>query len=174
VSAPELVAIGEVLRTHGIAGEVRVRPLTDRPRERFGTLRQCIVWHPRTGERLPREVASCRFDRETVLVRLAGVESVEAAGSLVGRLLAVETHDVLPPLPGHFYPWQLAGAQVETADGRVVGRFVRVESGVAQELWVISDGEREWLVPAVPEIVIEVNVAAGRVVIDPPEGLLEL
>lgn len=171
---PELVAIGEIVRTHGVAGEVRIRPLTDRPRERFGRLERCVVWRPDTGERFPGEVAACRFDRETVLMRLTGVDSPEAAAGLVGRLVAVEGRDVLPPPPGHFYPWQMAGARVDTRDGRTVGRFVRVEPGVAQDLWVIADGGREWLVPAVPEIVVEVDVAGRRVVIDPPEGLLDL
>jgi 16S rRNA processing protein RimM len=81
---------------------------------------------------------------------------------------------VLPLLDGQFYPWQLEGAHVETTDGRSVGRFVRVESG-AQDLWVVEDeAHRQRLIPAVPSIVVEVSVADRRVVIDPPEGLLEL
>jgi len=171
---PELVAIGEILRAHGVGGEVRVRPLTDRPRERFEGLRRCVVWEPQADERSHHEVSSCRFDRETLLLHLTGVDSPESAGRLVGRLLAIDGREVLPPPPGYFYPWQLAGARVETRDGRAVGHFVGVESGAAQDLWVIADGDREHLVPAVQEIVVEVDVAAGRVVIDPPEGLLDL
>ena len=54
-----------------------------------------------------------------------------------------------------------------------MGRFVRVESG-AQDLWVVEDGQRQWLIPAVPSIVVDVSVADRRIVIDPPEGLLDL
>jgi 16S rRNA processing protein RimM len=171
---PDLVVIGEVMRTHGVGGEVRIRPLTDQPRERFARLERCVAWAPATDERRPCEVAACRFDGGTVLMRVRGVDSPEAAAGLLGRLLAIGATEVLPPAAGHFYPWQLAGAHVVTRDGRVVGRFIRVEAGAAQDLWVIGDGGREWLVPAVPEIVLDVDVAARRVVIDPPEGLLDL
>jgi 16S rRNA processing protein RimM len=63
---------------------------------------------------------------------------------------------------------------VLTDGGREVGRVLRVEQSAAQDLWVVSDGTRERLIPAVAEIVLEVDLAAGRVVIRPPEGLLEL
>ncbi len=86
----------------------------------------------------------------------------------------MERDEVLPLLEGQFYPWQMEGAVVETREGRPVGRFVRVESG-AQDLWVVEDDEhRQRLIPAVPSIVVEVSVADRRIVIDPPEGLLEL
>jgi 16S rRNA processing protein RimM len=162
-----------VLRPYGLRGEVKVRPLTDRPRERFGRLDRCVLWEPDRDRREECRIASCRFDGETVLIRVEGVDSPEAARRFQGRLLAVSRDEVLPPGEGRFYPWQLEGAVVETRDGRPVGRFVRVESG-AQDLWVVEDGGRQRLIPAVASIVVEVSVADRRIVIDPPEGLLEL
>ena len=91
-----------------------------------------------------------------------------------GRLLAVDRAEVLPAPDGSFYPWQLHGARVETRDGRQAGTFVRVEPGGGHDLWVIDHEGRERLIPAVAEIVIEVSVADRRIVIDPPEGLLDL
>jgi len=102
------------------------------------------------------------------------VTSPEDARRFTGRLLAVALEDVLPAPEGHFYAWEMAGAAVETRDGRRVGEFVRVEGSEGQPLWVVAEGGREHLVPAVPEIVVEVNVAERRIIIDPPEGLLEL
>jgi 16S rRNA processing protein RimM len=103
-----------------------------------------------------------------------GVDSPEAARRFQGRLLAVGRDEVLPLPEGQFYPWQMEGAVVQTRDGRHVGRFIRVDSG-AQDLWVVEDDEhRQRLIPAVPSIVVEVSVADRRIVIDPPEGLLEL
>ena len=172
--AAPLVVVGEVLRPHGLTGEVKVRALTDRPDERFRALKACIIWEPAIDRREACRIASCRFDGEQLLVKVAGIDSPEAARRLAGRLLAVDRADALPPLEGRFYPWQMEGARVETRDGREVGRFVGVEDGGAQDLWVIADGSREQLIPAVAEIVVEVNVAERRIVIDPPEGLLEL
>ena len=169
-----LVAVGEVLRPHGLGGEVRVRVLTDRPEERFGGLRECVLWEPDVDRREPCRISACRVEGDSVLVKLDGVDSPEHARQLAGRLLAVDRALALPAPEGHFYPWQMEGARVETRDGRVAGAFVGIEGGSGQDLWVITDGERERLLPAVPEIVVEVNVAERQIVIDPPEGLLEL
>jgi 16S rRNA processing protein RimM len=167
--------VGEVLRPWGLQGEVRVKPLTDHPKERFRALTECVLWEPVPDRRETCRIASCRFEGQTVLVRMEGVTSPEDARRFTGRLLAVALEDVLPAPEGHFYAWEMAGAAVETRDGRRVGEFVRVEGSEGQPLWVVAaDGGREHLVPAVPEIVVEVNVAERRIVIDPPEGLLEL
>jgi 16S rRNA processing protein RimM len=109
-----------------------------------------------------------------VLVRIEGIDSPEAARRLSGRLLAVDRAEALPAPDGSFYPWQLHGARVETRDGREAGTFVRVEPGGGHDLWVIAHEGRERLIPAVAEIVIDVSVADRRIVIDPPEGLLDL
>ena len=148
--------------------------MTDRPEERFGGLHECVLWEPQLDRREPCRITACRVDGETALVKMDGVDSPEHARLLAGRLLAVDRSAALPAPEGHFYPWQLEGARVETLDGRVVGEFARIDGSGAQPLWVIADSGRERLIPAVPEIVIEVSVAERRIVIDPPEGLLEL
>jgi 16S rRNA processing protein RimM len=168
-----LVAIGEVARPHGLRGELRVRPLTDHP-ERFERVRTCVLWEAARDERRPCRVAAARRQGDAVIVALEGCHSPEAASALVGRLLAVPEAEAEPLPPGHFYPWQLEGARVVTEDGAEVGRVVGIERAAAQEWWVVGDGVREHLIPAVPEIVVDVDLAAARVVIRPPEGLLEL
>jgi 16S rRNA processing protein RimM len=106
-------------------------------------------------------------------VSLSGCESPEAAAALVGRLLAIPEEDALPLPPGHFYPWQLAGCRVFSEDGAEVGVVTGIEPSPAHELWVVR-GAREHLIPAVAEIVIDVDIAGRRVVIRPPDGLLDL
>src|SRR5262245_26184328 len=156
---PEPVAIGEILRPVGTRGDVRVRPLTDQPQARFGRLERCLLWEPGTDAR-PCRLVGCRVDGDEVVVRVEGVDSPESARALSGRLLAVPRDEVLPAPEGHFYPWQLEGAEVVTTTGRHVGVFAGVEeSSPGQALWVIADGERRWLLPAVPELVRDVSVA---------------
>ena len=169
----DLVVIGEVTRAHGLRGEVRVVPQTDHP-ERFERLRECILWDPERDERTVRRVRGARRQSDVVLLSLADCDSPEAAAGLVGRLVALPRADALPPPPGHVYPWQLIGCQVTTEDGRVVGELSGIEPAPGQDLWVVRGTQREHLIPAVAEIVIEVDVDAKRVVIRPPEGLLEL
>jgi 16S rRNA processing protein RimM len=168
-----LVAIGEIGRPHGLGGEVRVRPLTDRP-ERFETLRECVLWDVARDHRERCRVTAARRQGAALVIAIAGCETPEAAADLTGRLLAIPETEALPPPEGHFYPWQLEGCRVLTEDGRDVGRVLRVEPAPAQELWVVGDEAHEHLVPAVPEIVLDVDIKARRVVIRPPDGLLDL
>ncbi len=168
-----LVVIGEIARPHGLRGEIRVTPLTDRP-ERFETVTECVLWDKAHDTREPRRITGVRRQGAAVLLSLAGCETVEAAGALIGCLVALPEAEAMPLPPGHFYPWQLEGCRVLTEDGREVGRVLRIEQSPAQDLWVVIDGARERLIPAVAEIVLEVDLTGGRVVIRPPDGLLDL
>jgi 16S rRNA processing protein RimM len=150
-----------------------VLPHTDRP-ERFEGLTECVLWDPATDARASRRVTGSRRHGDVVLLSLAGCDSADAAATLVGRLVALPRAQALPPPPGHVYPWQLVGCRVETDDGRRVGEVSGVEASPAHDLWVVSGLDREHLIPAVPEIVVDVDVTARRVVIRPPEGLLDL
>lgn len=167
------MVIGEITRAHGLGGELRVTPLTDHP-ERFDHVTECVLWdEPRDG-REPRRITRARLQEGAVLVSLAGCESVEAANALVGRYVALPESEALPLPPGQFYPWQLEGCRVLTEDGREVGTVTQVERSATQDRWVVRSDGREHLIPAVPEIVLDVDLAARRVVIRPPDGLLDL
>jgi 16S rRNA processing protein RimM len=168
-----LVVIGEIVRPHGLRGEVRVVPLTDRP-ERFARVTDCVLWEPSRDDREPRRITAVRRQGDAVLLALDGCDSADAARALVGRLVALPERDALPLPPGHFYPWQLEGCRVLTEDGADIGEVTGIESGAAHEVWVVRGVSGEHLVPAVPEIVLEVDLAGRRVVVRPPEGLLEL
>jgi 16S rRNA processing protein RimM len=157
-----------------VRGEVRVKLLTDDP-ERFHRLAECVLWDASRNERETRRIATARRHGEAMVIGFDGCDSADAAAALAGRFIALPRAEALPPPPGRFYPWQLTGCRVETEDGREVGRVTGIELAPAQDLWVVRDADGvERLIPAVPEIVMEVDVAAPRVVIRPPEGLLEL
>jgi 16S rRNA processing protein RimM len=156
-----------------VHGELRIRLLTDRP-DRFAGLEFCVLWDPRGDERRVVRIERARRQGDGAVVKLAGVDDPAAARRLTGRLLAVVAAQALAPAPGYLYPWQLEGCRVETEGGVRVGAIARVEHGRAQDLWVVVDGRREHLIPAVREIVALVDLEARRVVIRPPDGLLEL
>lgn len=169
-----LVVIGEIVRTYGLRGEVRVRALTDEP-QRFERLKECVLWDATRDQREPCRIARARCHGDgVVVVAVAGCDTVDAAQALVGRLMAVAEADALPLAPGRFYPWHLEGARVVTEDGGVVGEVTAIEHGAGQEWWIVRGNGREHMIPAVADIVVEVDLAARRVVIRPPEGLLEL
>ena len=168
-----LVAVGEIGRAYGLRGEVRVVPLTDDP-SRFSRLNSCVLWDPRDGARQLCRITGTRRQGGAVLVTVEGYDSPEAAKRLTGWLLAVPETEALPLKEGQFYPWQLEGCRVSTEEGADVGRVLRIERAPGHDLWVVGDEERQHLIPAVAEIVREVDLKQGRVVIRPPEGLLDL
>ena len=169
--------VGRIGRPHGVRGEVTVDVRTDDPDLRFAagtTLRT------EPAERGPLTVTGLRWHSGTLLLRLAGPDGVEltdreAADAVRNTLLVVEVAD-LPELedPDSFYDHQLVGLTVQLTDGTVVGTVTGVRHEGTELLVVRRPGASELLVPFVAAIVPTVDVAAGHVVITPPEGLLEL
>jgi 16S rRNA processing protein RimM len=147
--------------------------MTDHP-ERFEGMTACVLWDETRGVQEDRRITGVRRQGDAVVLALEGCATPEAAAALTGRLVAVDEADALPLAPGHFYPWQLVGARVVTEDGRDVGAVTGIESGGGQDRWIVRGAARDHAIPAVPEIVLDVDLAARRVVIRPPEGLLEL
>jgi 16S rRNA processing protein RimM len=173
LDSERLVVIGEIGRPRGLGGQLHVTPLTDDP-ARFARVGDCVVWDQASGAREARRLTAVHLQGGALVVALSDCRSPEAARQLTGRLLAIPESEALPLDDAHFYPWQLEGCQVVTDEGREVGVVAGVEQTPGHDLWVVRGREREHLIPAVAEIVREVDLAARRVTIHPPDGLLEL
>ena len=168
-----LIALAEIVRPHGLRGEVKARPLTDDPGQ-LAVLGPCYLWDAASDERRPSRVEQCRVRGRAAILALEGIRSIDEAEQMVGWLVAAP-QGALAPLPrGTFYASALVGARVVTEDGVEVGEFVGLEAAPGQDLWVVRGNGREHLIPAVAQIVREVDVAARRITIRPPEGLLDL
>jgi 16S rRNA processing protein RimM len=167
------VVVGRIAKAHGIHGELAVDVRTDSPDERFA-VGSAVVTKLRDGSKRELTIAAAREHSGRLLVRFEQVLTRDVAETLRGALLLVDT-DALPPTgdPDEFYDHELAGLRAELADGTVVGKVVEVLHSPAGELLQLDVDGREVLVPFVRAIVPEVDVAGGRVVLDPPEGLLD-
>ncbi len=174
---PDHLVVGHLSKPHGVQGELLVWPLTDRPEEVFVPGRRLVVG-TESGEvsdpGLELEVEASRPYRRGVLVRLAGVVDRSGAEALSSRyvLLPVEELDELAEGEHHYH--QLLGLTVETTEGEVVGRVREVFDTEPRHLLEVKGAERVHLIPFSREVVKAVDVEAGRLVIDPPEGLLDL
>jgi 16S rRNA processing protein RimM len=171
------LVVGRVVKAHGIGGEVVVDVRTDDPHDRFapGT-----ALRAKARDKTERNfvVESMREHGGRLLVRLDGVASRDAADALRGSLFVVDTAD-LPPIedPDEFYDHQLEGLRVRTTAGLDVGTVAEVLHTAAGEILAVRPGDGdgpEILVPFVGAIVTAVDLDAGLVEIDPPEGLLDL
>ena len=169
------LVVARVGRAHGIRGEVTVDVRTDAPGERFVPAARLHV----TGDHAlagvdTLTVASVRDHNGTLLLGFAGVPDRTAAEGLRGVLLLADMDEAADD-DDAWYEKDLVGLSVVTLAGEPVGEVVALEPRPNQDLLVVRlvDG-REGLVPFVAAIVPEVDVAGGRVVIDPPSGLFDL
>ena len=167
------VVVGRVAKAHGIRGELAVDVRTDLPEERFRE-GAALISRRRDGSTRELTVAAARPHSGRLLVTFDQVASREAAEDLRGALLLADTAD-LPPTddPDEFYDHQLEGLRAELPDGTLVGKILEIVHTPGSELLSLDRDGRTVLVPFVREIVPTVDVAGGRVVLDPPEGLLD-
>ena len=170
-----MAVVGRIARAHGIRGQVIVNLETDFPHERFQPGAELFV--NRTGkpdaiERLV--VTTVRFHRDRPVIGLGGVEDMNAATALAGTELRVPVERLMALPDGMFYRHDLVGCTVETGDGAPVGVVKAVEGELGGSRLVVDTGRGEALVPLVAGICREVDIAARRIVIVPPDGLLEL
>ena len=168
------LVVGRVGRPHGLRGEVTVEVRTDDPDQRLAT-GSVLATVP--AERGPLTVAASRWHSGRLLVRFAGCDDRGAAEELRDTVLAIDSGE-LKPLedPDEFYDHDLIGLQVATVGGDQVGAVTDVLHHGQTLLVVEGSGARsgaEILVPFVAAIVPEVDVAGGRLVIDPPAGLID-
>lgn len=167
-----MAVVGRIARAHGNRGQVIVDPVTDFPDERF---KPGSVLHIRQGQAtVALTIASVRFHRGRPIIGLADVSTMDSAEALAGSELRISP-EMLQPLPaGSFYRHDLVGCAVETPRGERVGRVASVEGDAAGSRLVVQGGGGEILIPLVNGICVEVDIAARRIVVEPPEGLLDL
>ena len=185
-SAPDdtSLLVGVIVRPHGLRGELVVDVRTDSPEERFAAGAALTARRP-GGSRGPADlpppppaltVESARSHSGRLLVRFAEAPDRTAAEGLRGVHLLVDAA-TLPPTgdPDEFHVHELEGLRAQLADGTVVGTVREVVHGPGGELLVVSRPDLpDALVPFVTAIVPTVDLDGGRVVLDPPEGLLDL
>lgn len=173
---PETVAVGRVLRPHGLRGEVVVAVLTDAPR-RFDPGSALVL----TREGRPplglvvaarRAEASPRVGQATVLLRFGGIEDREAAVALRGGWLEIDRSLVPPAPPGTYYHYELLGCRCASG-GEDLGEVVEVVEDGGGLLLVISDGRREVPVPFAARFLRAVDVERARIELELPAGLIE-
>lgn len=170
------LVVGRVIKAHGVTGEMAVEVRTDDPEVRFAPGVTLRGRPGRGGAERDFVIESVRAHSDRLLVRLEGVGDRNAADALRGTLFLVDSGS-LPPIddPDEFYDHQLEGMTVTTTEDHIVGTVAEVLHTAAGELLAVRNADgAEVLVPFVSAIVVSVSLADRAVVIDPPEGLLEL
>ncbi|MCB2225952.1 MAG: ribosome maturation factor RimM [Desulfarculaceae bacterium] len=172
MTQPGLILMGRAAGAFGVKGEVK---LTSFARDDTVFLRAGLIFvgaDPATAR--PLAITGARLHGGRLLLRLEGVESREDAAALGGAWVYLQREDLDPLGEDEYYWFQLTGAEVSTTGGRRLGTVASVfEAGAHDLLVVASPGKPELLIPVTAETVPVLDPEGGRVVVNPPEGLLE-
>jgi len=172
------LAVGQIIGVHGIHGELKATILTDDP-SRFELLSRVLVG-PDGAEPVLYGLEGYRLHHKWILIKLEGVDDRNRAETLRGQLIQVPFEEAIPLAAGEYYEHQIVGLEVWTADGQNLGQVIEILYSPAHEIYVVrgadatspKEGSREILIPAVAGVVLEVDLEAGRLLVELPEGLL--
>jgi len=172
-SSDSLVSIARAVRARGLKGEIVADLLTDFP-ERFEAIDRLIAVSP-VGHRRSVELESFWFQKDRIVLKVVGVDSVESAQQLIGFDFCIPEAERVPLSDNEYYDFELEGCNVRDVSGKDIGKVERVlKTGGAEILEIAAVDGATVLVPLAESIVIEIDISAKRILIDPPEGLLEL
>ena len=168
----DMAVVGRIARAHGNRGQVIIDPATDFPEERFKPGSVLQIRRGNATESIA--VENVRFHRGRPILGLSGIDTMDAAEALAGSELRIGT-DALQPLPaGSFYHHDLVDCDVETRDGETIGRVTAVEGDASGSRLVVRGRQGEVLIPLVENICVAVDVQGRKIIVEPPQGLLDL
>ncbi len=163
--------MGEIVTTHGISGWLKLNPYNPETTI-FSSVREVIL--EKDGGRTAHVVDSSSVHGRQRLIKLRGVNTIEEARRWVGFTLCVAQTALDPLKPGEYYQYQVIGLEVLDIHGVRVGVVIGTWSTPGGDLYVVRGSDKEHVIPAVKEIIEKVDFAARKMIINPPDGLLDL
>jgi 16S rRNA processing protein RimM len=171
-SASELVIIARAVRPRGLKGEIVAELLTDFP-DRFADVEELVLVSP-GGERTKKRLEDYWFQNDRVVLKLADYDDVEAAKELVGFDFGVPESERVSLPADHYYDWELEGCAVNVGSEKIGTVSSVIKTGGTEILVVADESGKERLIPLAESIIVSVDAAEKTIVVDPPEGLLDL
>ena len=158
----QFLEAGRIVNTHGVRGEVKIQPWADSPEflKDFGTL---------YIDGAPVKVRSARVHKGCVIASLEDIDDVNGAMRLKGKLVSIDRRDAKLPEGGYFIQ-DIIGARVVDENGAEVGMLAEVLNLPGSDVYVVR-GEREILIPAVPQFILSRDIDAGVITVRMMEGL---
>jgi len=162
--------VGYVLKPHGVRGELKIDPVTPDP-VRFKKLEKVFL---EENDFQAYSIERVRLSGRFVYLKLAGIDDRDTADKLRGHELFIEQKDLIDLPANSFFVHDIIGCEVIDISGDRIGRVRDVLDVSASDIYrVVSDDGKEFLIPAVKEIVKFVDVENKIIRIDPPDGLIE-
>ncbi len=163
---PEYLNIGQILAPHGVQGEVKVSVTTDFP-ERF-VPRLVVYLGP---QHLKHTIQRVRWHRHWALLTFAGLNDRESVDPLRGLSVDVPLSEAVPLEEGRYYEHQIIGLKAWTEEGRYLGEVTEIIPTGSNDVYVLSNGGKELLIPALKSVVLEIDLDKERLLVRLMEGL---
>jgi 16S rRNA processing protein RimM len=168
----ELIVVARAVRTRGLKGEIVAELLTDFP-ERFERI--SAIFAVSSGAKKSLELENHWFQNDRIVLKFAGYDDIESAKSLIGFDFALPAAERMTLSENEYYDWELEGCAVVIKGGPTLGTVSGLlRTGGVELLAVADETGHEWLIPMAQPIVIKIDISRKEVLIDPPEGLLDL
>lgn len=167
----ELIAVGRVVKPQGMKGEVRVLPLLE-SLEEYARLDEIYIAHE-GSEAARYRVEEIRRKGSILIFRLSACNSLEAAQRLVGGSVEVPRSQLKELPAGHYYWFEIEGLEVVSEEGHCFGKVVEIFPTGSNDVYVVRSDTREILVPAIHQVITEIDLKGRRMVIRPMEGLFD-
>jgi 16S rRNA processing protein RimM len=162
----ELLAVGRVLRPHGVRGDLLLETLTDFP-QHLAEVDTVYLGEPPVAHPL----AAARVHRGQLILRLADVPDRDAADAFRGQLVQIKAVAAAPLPPGTYYHHQLLGLPVVTEAGEPLGELAEVLETGANDVYVVQGPGGELLLPAIRSVILSIDLAARQITVRVPAGL---
>ncbi len=162
------MAVGRIVGAHGIRGEIKVKQLTDFP-ERFAPGSLLYL----EEEAFQREVIASRPHKGMFLVQLSGLSDRNAAERLRGKYLFIARDEAMALEEDEYYEDELIGLQVETMEGVILGELTEIIWTGANEVYIVQGPKGEVLIPAIAQVVQEVDLESGIMRVTLLPGLVD-
>jgi 16S rRNA processing protein RimM len=168
--AEDFITIGKILKTQGRAGAVRVLPLTDYP-ERFKV--ESKVYVSLKGTRTVMSIEESFPHQKYIIIKFKEISDMSAAEEIKGGILEI-TRAELFPLPEHtYYIFDIVGLTVSDKSRGRLGEITEVIQTGANDVYVVETGAKPLLIPALKQVVKEIDLPGRHMVVDLPEGLID-
>ena len=162
--SPGFVVVGQVSMSHGTFGCLRIIVSSVYPK-RFAPGQTVYL------KGCPYRIHRASRQGTTVVVKFEGIDSLEESRRLRGAIVEVPESAVSPPPEGQYYYFQIMDMEVYTVDGEYLGRVTEILNTYANDVYVVRQGEQEVLVPALSNVVVQVDVVGRRLTVALPQGL---
>ncbi|EOD00958.1 ribosome maturation factor RimM [Caldisalinibacter kiritimatiensis] len=164
----EYIQVGKIINTHGIKGEVKVLPLTD-DMTRFEDLNSVFIGDNNTEV----EIEKVWYKKKFVILKFRDYDNINDVLSFKNKFVLIHESEAVELPEDTYFIFQIVGLEVYNVEGVKIGKIKEVLQPGANDVYVVKDGSKEYLLPAIKEVVKEIDLEQKKMIIDPLEGMIE-